>query len=543
MSSRASQNKSPKGKMGAENAIKEDLDFLKQQSRKLAAQQRANIGGAVNKMDLPPEDKKKLKNFSYGLLHPSGPMDIPRPVPARSHKAFHTGQLILDTAADAISVEVSPDPFHFATVTTEVVAGRESFPLVTQDNSDLNPLDIGDEYSPDLNYNGTFCYALPIKFEGNTWKQPTIRTQTDANPNWNLIAPREQRFHFRTGAGYDNVTLPSQLTQWTLNHSCGATLVCDLVAGKLHSDGSIIIEATSTGHVVPPNTYVDVSLNLIAPIVVDTINGGDLLFFGVRVSEVQNVRFPWDSLQFTIRQMQILTSAGSINSYAYSIGEAVYPTDGFKAAQLNALYSESFLWAPVACSTIVNVTQVLKDRGGNFLSAYLPSNVVIPPGPNEAWPVIKGYGRSYPVASNPFAKGAQATWVGARIQDYEFRRPFDQPFWLDAQKKALPSTVIIAQRALSDTPSTARFYIDFNVAFVVQTLDPKIEMTMERACPSFCMLFLSIVAMNPFLVGENPDHLNRLLEIVKQVITDPRVIQLAKLGLTKGLPMLLGAAL
>lgn len=312
-----------------------------------------------------------------------------------------------------------------------------------------------------------------------------------------------------------------------------------LFIARVDDNGTFTILDESIGHNFPSNDPVNVNLSIATAI---NFLGTRHLALGLKVTNA-SAAFRINDLSFRYNTIPATASAGSKVVTSLTVGQAIYQGDPLRAEQLDDLFRTSALWAPVACSTIVNCVQVLKERGGEFLSAYLPSNVglSVPNDPASAWSQLVGYGRSYPVATNSFQHGAHATWVGARIQDYEFRRPFTDPKWLGLQKTALPSTVILAQRAKSDTASSIRYYIEFRVAFAVQTLNPVISMTMTPSCPSFCVLFLSIVAAHSLLVGENPDHMKRLIELAKKVATDPRVVALAKTGLSKAIPMLLSA--
>lgn len=493
-------------------------------------------------MGLSGPEKKMVKDYAYQLLFPEGPIDIPRPIPVRTHKAFHTGQLILDTNADSFSVEVSPDPFSFARITSKVPNGTEVSRLFLQNNADISDLAPGDGTNGGTTgSNTTFSYQVPMQLSRG-WARPAIRSVLANAPSRPVVAI-DGAFAFDRCAGYENVMLNGGVTEWFVSQSSLSTIKVDVLIGRVQADGQLTIDAVTTGHNVPPNTPVQINLNT-GIILADTTVSGARLFFGLRLTDVSaGPVFQWNKLTFgpNFLDLETVTDGYLINNY--TIGQALYSTEPDKAEQLDSLYRQCQLWSPVACSTIVNVTQVLRERGGNFLSAYLPSNTAgaVPPDPDAAWPVIKAYGRSYPVATTTFAVGAQATWVGSRIQDYEFRRPFVNPFWLNFEKTSMPRTLILAQRALSDSPATARYYIDFRVAFSVQTLDPKIEMKMGVACPNFCLLFLSLVAANEGLVGENPDHIRRLMEIAKSVATDPRVVSLLKMGLSKGLPLLMAA--
>lgn len=539
-SGEVSQIKSSGGKVVANNTTDETLKLVEQQIRKLEKDLRIQITKNINDLGgISASERKKIVDYSMALLHPSGPVDIPRPIPCKSHKAYHRGMYVLETEDDSLAVEVSPDPFDFARITSSSALSAhvaEPLPIINFDNlntvAQLEEVDAGSQ-------NTLFFYPTAIPLEGGKLLQPALFQSEESSASANFITIWDGGIEYNVVPAFSDVDIAVGFANVDVLNTGMSFIEGGVFIARVMDDGQFTIMDETLGHNFSSGSPVNINLSIPSPL---NFLGTRHFVLGLKVT---NASAPYliNDLSFRFNALPATATAGSKVVTSLTLGKAIYQGDPTRAEQLDELFRTSALWAPVACSTIVNCVQVLKERGGEFLSAYLPSNVglSVPNDPASAWSQLVGYGRSYPVATNSFQHGAHATWVGARIQDYEFRRPFTDPKWLGLQKTALPMTVILAQRAKSDTSSSIRYYIEFRVAFAVQTLNPVISMTLSPSCPSFCVLFLSIVAAHSLLVGENPDHMKRLIELAKKVATDPRVVALAKTGLAKAIPLLMSA--
>lgn len=536
---KVSQNKSSGGNSAAKTA-ENDIAVIQKQLRQLEASKRLAISRAVNKMpDVSKNDKKIVKKYAMEILHPSAAVDIPRPIPQVSHKGFYSGQLIIDSDADSMSVIVTPDPFNFMILNTRTDANLESDPNFPEyDLANAGANDAGNIFYASVTpYNTTFTYPYPFTWNNGRYCVPQVSA---AYGSTDYIALDNNDLRLNRVNCFQNVVAKAGTYPFLIANLGQGTITAQSVLGRVQADGTIIVDYLGDEETISAGETNDSALTLAADVLADTTISGASIFMGVKVNLVSIAGFRWEDLVM-IPSVLFESLDSTVTTRVYTIGEASYPGNSARAEQLDQMFSECMLYAPVAASTVINVTQVLRDRGGNFLAAYLPSNLAIPTDPDLAWNDIKSYSRSYPVKSQEFMLGAHATWVGARIQDYEFRRPFRQEFWQIANWQSLPKTVLIAQRAKSADSSVARYYIDFRAAFAIQTLDPRIELTLSPSCPNFCALFLSLVVNHDLLVGENPDHLKRLLELATKIANDPRVEQLAKFGLTKVLPSLMAA--
>lgn len=481
-----------------------------------------------------------MKEYASNLLHPTKGIDIPRPFPVKTYKGFYSGQLMLNSDYRDVMFQIKPDPFNFMRIienSPTVQAGTGSLPTV--DFAEAGADDRGNAVMPgacDL----FFSYPANAPLANGTSlpnEHFVVTSATGSLSASSFVALVSDNFRYDYASGWRACTITGTNFRFALtNTSQGAITYAPFWFTR--SGAGVVTPLTA---LTPQTLAAGSTDDWLSPITTTSVSGDTLLGFGIRVTNVANNGWGFENMVMSLSAVNISGNADHVSERILSLGQVSYPSDPVNAERLDQLFANCQLYAPVACSVVLNVTQQLKDRGGNFLSAYLPSRVSLPSVPERAWEVAKAYGRSYPVATNPFAKGAHGSWVGQRIQDYEFRRPFQEQVWAQANYDSLPSVYLIAQRAISAESSTATYYLDFNVAFSVQTLDPTISLSITPSCPEFCILYLSLVAMHPLLVGENPDHFKRIAELAKMVANDPRTAQLLKFGLTKILPALVSA--
>lgn len=529
--------------------MKESVDqsnaYLVRQIRRLEANKRTSVNrGLKNHPEgskLTATERKAVSDYAMELLHPTKGVDIMRPFPVKCAKFFQSGQISLESDANAISVVTTPDPFHFALITSENSSGMAVTDYPLNDLADLN-VDDGDATPPGV-VNIGYPHMTPIELSNGKWLRPIVvvaRTEL-----FTPISIQNHRFIEHSATAFEELFVADEtVLTWQFTNRSIATLSIRAFIG-LSVAGEIVDLTFGSASNVSPNGTITIQQLTDRDYIAQTSSTGRRLILGVEVVSATGGSFRWEQIAYKLMSavVPIQAYAGAIVAEPLTFGQAMYYNDPGLAAKVDALFTESFLWSPVACSTIVNAVQVLKDKGGEFRSAWLPSNAYdLPPGPTAAWSTLAAYQRNYPGAITPFVKGSQATWVGARIADYEFRRPFREPFWLAFENSALPKTVIIAQRAPGEAGVVApcRYYIDFRATFAVQTMNPTVTMTQSAVCPDFCMMFLAFVVNNQLLVGENPDHLKRLWQIAKTFAGDPRVQGIVKTGLKTALPLIMG---
>lgn len=483
------------------------------------------LNASVNKMEgLSKNEKKELKDFAQELLFPTRGIDIPRPIPSKANRFYRRGMFIIESAQENIMFQVKPDPFRFLTVTqssstTSVGVGN----LPTLNYGELGQDDAGDVSVP----GGApvfITYPLPASMVGgtniNNEYQPrtTITSQSGSLSTAIPVGVFNQDFRFGVN-GWSSVDLPAQTITARIGNYSPASFDARLVLFRL-SGGALSVVGQSTVSTLAPNLVDAFQITLASTA---SATADETLGLGVLISAVSGANFYWEQLVLAPTFIQINGAAGHLATQHYTFGQALFQGDPVSAERIDQLFVNSKLYAPISAAMVVNVSQVLKDRGGNFLAAYLPSRTSVPADPSDAWVTLVSYGSHYPVATNPFAKGAHASWVGERIQDYEFRRPFQELSWQTFNYDSLPLITVLGQRAVSEAPSTATWYLELRGAFAIKTLDPTIQLELSPPCPFFLMLYLSIVAVHPLLVGENPDHLARLAKLALQFVEDPRL--------------------
>lgn len=536
-----SQNKPAVTKPKGKNLDNTELDSIKEKIKKLERTMNNQLNASVNKLNLSSDQSALVKEYAKELLHPTKGIDIPRPFPVMTNRAFFAGQLILESEARDIMFQIKPDPFRFITITENTptaIDGTGSLPTVNYNEAGADdvgnvssvgsgPIMIGYPSNLPLVTGGSVPNISNVALSGSGSLSTVTRFVSLISDN------------FRAGfiQGWKNVGAIAQTASVVISNGGQGNFSCQMVLFTRGANGVVTPSSVSLLTAVNAGSTVAIAI----PIITISTDEITTLGLGLRLEGFTVAPTAWEDITVTPQVLGIKANADHISVRSLTVGQASYPGDVVNADRVDQLFLNSQLYAPVACSSVLNVTQLLKDRGGNFLSAYMPSRVKLPATPEQAWMTANSYRRSYPVAMNPFAKGCHGSWIGQRIQDYEFRRPFREESWSNLNYDSLPSTYLIGQRAVADTPSIATYYLDFNVGFSIQTLDPTITLQVTPSCPNFLLLYLSIVAMHPLLVGENPNHIARLAEIAKMVANDPRVQQLVKFGLSKGLPLLLGA--
>lgn len=541
---KVSQNKSSGSNTRGNKSVNEELDLIRADLRSFKKEFNAKINTSVNNnKDIPARDKKMIKEYTQQLLHPTRGVDIPRPIPSTNRKAHFSSQLLVDSDTDSIMFQIKPDPFNFIrqfSVRRSVLNGTGSLRRLAFEEA-------GDDDAVYVDNIGAidemFSYPWRVDLvDGTHIPAQSYRRNTASGvlANTFCIGWLGSDLEYDYVNGWQNVTVPAQTANITIGNVGPSTITVSVVFFTITENGALApVAASSPSSVIVGQSQSAISVTL--PLT--SVSGTTLLGFGLKISNISVGNFRWEDIIMDPTTLHVNAETDHLYTKTYTLGQACYPNDNRKAGELDSLFSECQLYAPVACSTVLNVTQVLRDQGGNFLAAYLPTRTVLPPDPDDAWIVATTLGRSYPVATNHFAKGCHASWVGARIQDYEFRRPFTQAEWTDLNYQSLPSTFLIGQRAVSADVSTARYYLDFSVAFAVQTFDPKINMEFSPAFSSFMSLFLSLVTAQDLLVGENPDHLTRLKQLAIRVASDPRVHDMVRMGLAKAIPLLMSAVL
>lgn len=522
------------------------MESIQRELRAFKRQRQRDAKDVVASAVPNPKGDKALEGLVSNLLYPSTAFDIPRPVPSVCAKKFCPGQLTIETNALSVEFAMRPDPFNFLQVTTKSPDPTLSGSYLNQAYADLVSSD------HNLVGNEVLTYQQHLVLSSGTNRVVTSRSETLLINGGEGILSGGIFVH--ASSSYLNSGQSAAYNKWLVDTSQVAVLDFNLINNGPSTGTLQYGFATVTNEVMIPLTGIfqgtaqaygfgvnhytlEIAEGLTSPDITNVVFFVKLVSVGygghIRDLTIQPLALEWKA-----------ADGGALATTNYTIGQAVYGNSSAQASKLDELFISSRLWAPVAAQMTCNVAQQLKDYGGEFQASYLPSYIdpLLPADPDNAWETISGFKKSYPVCTNKFAQGAQATWMPMRIEDWQFRKPFVDQFWINTAHQATPSVRIIAQPAPSSgTPPSARYYLTFAACFAIQTLDPNVDTSLTKSSVLLMPLLLSLVYCHEHLVGENPDHISRLKAMMKSILNNPEVQALAKLGVTKGLPLLLSA--
>lgn len=468
------------------------------------------------------KESKAVEVYVNNLLNASKPLKMPRPIPVHSSAQNYDGEIVFASTGEHTKVQFRPDPFRLLTIS-------EQSGVLTQNVT--TPLDFNgaEEFSKAgeavmvTGQSHIIPYSKPIPTTFGTFVSP-IKLPAPAN----YYAPVNNSPDARFTYGFGNVTATGT---YVIRYTNKANTSTSVAAGcvVINADGTV----ASSNFGAPATVASFESAQLPNPTYA-TPGAGQYLVLCVNVSPT-NAGNKYTEANFEITSNVPITLSSTLVSRTYNLGEAVYPGNSAQAAILNDIYANCNLWAPIGMSCTVNVSQTLSEAGGRFQESFLPSyaNNSIPVDSEAAWSAISGFGKSYPVKESKFQTGAHVSWVGQRIQDYEFRSPYVSTQLDTHLVDPLPIGTIIGQKA--SLTANSSYFVKFQVTFEIQTLHPAYIMTVSPNSIDFASLMLSMLVFNKELVGENPAHIKRLAKIAKDIATNPLVVQSAKAIL----PMLL----
>lgn len=503
---------------GNSRRSKKDKKARKEQTQKLAS-------------ILNPKEAKELESHIYNMLECEKPAQLVRPVPVRSVPCHYAGQIRFDSDDEYVEVRTRPDPFQFIEITTQTTASVAAIPAE----------EIGSIYSGPAGANSTssryVCLQEPIVLADGTYVRPVI---SETNNSGGILEAFFNDTVVNYGVGWHGLGYPtgSIFTINVVNNgSVNCTVAVNLFRVNTATRAQTLIQAGSTV-VCSANASAAPTITTAASL---TLSADEILVFAISVVSTIAGQFTrFRDLVFQPTVYSGLTATDVYSTQSYTVGQAVYGLNDPRAQTLDDFFRTSLLWAPVGLSSRLNVKQQLNEAGGMMLASYLPSFILEQTSstPSKAWEDIVAYKRSYPVKDClPFRTGAHASWVGMRLQDYEFRGQFREVAYSRRDSESLPVNVFISQKASAS--STIRYFFDFQVNFEVQSVNPLVTAKLGPASPDFLAQFLAMAALHEMLVGENPSHIERIKKLVKKIANDPRVRSAAKFAIQEGVPFLL----
>jgi hypothetical protein len=477
------------------------------------------------------------------MLHPVQAKKLDRPISCLSHPKLCTGQVIWDSSAVYQEVIVTPDPFNFLTLirstgtSGSVVLGAG----VEEDFALLNSNDTPATILSGTSVNWTMQVPLPLGSDLSLESTLLEGVPDVAGSRFYGFLPFDNSVNLQTCASYPLQQLAATTYTMAFRNRIQTTQVVQAFVGKISKSTKVYTEFNVGG----ATNALPAQLTNCTVTVAGAFNStaDEQLVIGVRQVLSGTHKVNDFGIEFVNVDKTLTTTNATNTTEVYSIGDAVYGKTSGEAAQLDALFSEANLWSPVALSALFNVDQLLKDAGGRFQVALLPSFIQqkLPTALEDTWNAVAGLSRSYPVAEAPYTNGSHGSWVGMRIQDYEWRKPFERTKVRNYDANSLPILHFIS-RQVSNTTSF-KYYLSFHCCLEVQTVDPRIDMTWGASPSSLVPQLMSLFAKHgEELVGHNPDHFQRIKSLAKKAWADPTIRNILMTAI-KGSPALLGLLL
>lgn len=453
--------------------------------------------------------------YVNNFLYPTKPMKLARPISSFSASIFKSGELVWESDSEFVEVRFRPDPWFFVEIQTQ--AGGGVVNLQESYEEDLGALLAGSD-TEQIPAGGTdrICFQMPLSLTNGTQVLPVFR--------FNSVPLSSVRYGYvqgETACGYYSIEVGGTVTFAVKNlNPWACTAAVDFYI--VNADETVASTTLGTPVAVATQTTVHVaSANLTGM----QPSGDQIGCFVIRINNTSANSIFYKNFTFTLVQSSapIQVSTAPTSTY-YTLGEALYGSaENAQAVELMNMFNTCQVWSPVACAALLNVSQVLADAGGRFLSSFLPPFIsdTIPSDPAKEWTTLASYKNSYPFYEGKFDKGTHGTWVGTRIQDYEYRKPFTASAYQSYQRESLPMNILMSNPAKRE--QSFKYFFTFSVCFEVQSVNPLLTMTKGPVSTQLLPMMLAIIVLHSLLVGENPSHFTRLAKLAKTAVNDPKV--------------------
>lgn len=479
---------------------------------------------------LTSKEKKFAQEWLLNMLDPKKAFKMPRPFPALSYADFQTGEIFFDTEALYMQITTKPDPFELVLIKK---LGASTSVVISEDLvEDFRVLNSKSPNATILSGTHTFGLQMPLPLTNGHFLEP-VRSfiKTPPNPVYGFVNGQVEEGSL---FGYKGLTVPTADISCVCTNRSSAS-VSARVQWIIFDESENIVSVNSGLQVLV--TAGGINNCILSQVGLPMATTDQFTCIAIAIDPNPN-HAPINDFSIGLRTLTGVNVVEPVSTESWTLGQAVYGKQTPDSVILDEIVSGCELWSPVAMSTKCNIDQQLNAAGGRYQSSYLPSFIQakMPDVIETAWTFIDGRKRSYPVAETPFVVGSQASWVGQRILDYEFRQPFKQSFTQAWQREALPETIIIASKVSAE--ATVKYRLDFAIVYEMQTTHPAYVMTTGPCSAEFQGLMCAYAASHALLVGENPSHVTRLKKLAKQLTDNPDVQRVFKGLLAAGLAAL-----
>lgn len=497
--------------------------------------QKAKTSGvlAVLPPGLSKNEKAIVKEYVTQLLWPTRPIKLVRPIPVRSFPYFKSGEITFSSAVKYTEIQFRPHPWRFIELKAQADLSTVNFTDkdYTTNPNEILPANANPTFTPSSTH--SICFYDNLQTTSGT----EIQIVGKSVPGLSSVgAFFLDEFNYDNVTGWPGLTCAGALQAIVTNNS-SKTVTVALDCYIINSDETVSQTVTSGTTSLGPGAITTITSASLAAL---TCTPDQLFVPAVRIVNSAGANCYLKDFIFRLSDATSSLIATSVpTSKLYSFGEALYPTNPDLANTVMEAFSGSNLWSPVAMACLYNVSQQLAQAGGKFAASYLPSfiSTEIPDDFADAWSFLNTIKASYPHYEGDLVTGAHASWLGARIDDYSFVRPFERDHVLEYEALSLPSDVFMSN--VVSTSTNFQYYITFAAAFEIQTISPNFTCTLGPSSVILMPQMLAMMAASDALVGENPSHMQRIANVVRRIVADPTVQQGFKTLAGAGLAALL----
>jgi hypothetical protein len=486
------------------------------------------LARSASEANLTSRELAVARQYVDNFLYPTKPFKLVRPIPVRSYSFFKEGEILFDDVDSYSEIQMQPDPWHFIRIKRRTASSVVSF---NQEYTTSYTNAGQTTFTPTSTHRIGLCSNL------STTTDQIIECQNRVFSAGGVLVYTNFNGHVENGScGYYGLDTTGTITlSFTSYSEYSVGVAVDLYV--VNPDETLAYTLLNAATVSLPARG---SVTKASETFTYTVSSDQFLMITGRIyNPGPNNVFLKDFTISLVGSSAPLSTEATITSDEYTLGRALYPNDVQSQEVVMDLFNGSQLWGPVAMAALLNVTQELQSAGGKFKAAYLPSFIQdkLPLDFQEEWSQISSYKASYPVFEGPYAKGVQATWVGQRIEDYQFRKPFNSEGANEFEAKSFPLDVFMANKA--STTSSAKYFLQFSVVFELQTTNPLCTMTLGPSSTNLLPQMLAHAVASDHLIGENPSHVERLKKLALKIMSDPVVRQSFKALAGAGLAALL----
>jgi len=507
-----------KGKFGNDNQQRQMYantgvrTYAQQQVPRIAKQKALSLGSTYNNMS--PDKKKLLLSYIKNFLWPTKVWNFPCIVPSYKVPKWYQMQFTFDSVANYETIIVRND--LNALISRKILSGTNLTPVVPIEQ--IIELNGNQNLTPNSNY----CFDQSITTTSGTNVLSVGNDFAQPNPNTYYHTSTSTRSVVLGVKGYRNVKIAigasvtmsvSNLGGYTvtgnfhlvsLTQAGVATIIQSATAGTINANATKVYTITAAAdiEILPPDALMFVFEN--TGVVNVVMNNTNFIVSGVFSFITPEV---WEN-----RSLATLISGAFVNDNSGA---------GLVWKQMQDMLLASSFVKVTALAALWNVTQELKDAGGQFLCGYMPGYTysALPSTDPERWEYILA--NPYPSYNGKFVDGVHGSWIGQRFEDYSWKKFLTNPELEAANDNMSPFLIFMANKIALETRVTYR--LDLRVSFDMQTIDRTQTCVPPMAAAGLLEAIVAMAAISKPVGANKTEHLQTVMKIAKNIAGNPMV--------------------